>query len=162
MVLPYAMVLPRKAWKVCKQFAAAGGRVIVVGTPIESDETGASLRDEFYELLELPGISLDHYLAGLDAICTLPKYRAQRLEVCRSLPQDWPRIQASMEGEANHVNNTAGNLSLLSDLDPKERLVDLLSDALTIPIESYSDNLRWRLTQSDGERAWTSPIWIEN
>lgn len=150
LVLPYALALPRRAFAVAAAFAQAGGRVIFVGTPVAVDEEGQSLAGDFARLLGTPEIGGEHYLAGLAAVATLPPYRPQRLEVCRPLPAEWPRLRISCEGETHGVASPDGHAIFLSDLDPGQRLIECLEDKLSDDVRAYGDNLLWRLYRGPG------------
>jgi hypothetical protein len=149
LVVPYALAMPRDAFAACATFAKAGGRVVFVGTPVTRDERGDSLAEDFAQLLDTPVMTAEHYLDGLDAICTLPDYRPQRLEVCRPLPADCPRVDVSCEGERHAVPSPDGNAVFLTDLDPQQRLVERIEDALSPEVEAHGDNLLWRLYRGD-------------
>ena len=146
LVVPYAMVMPRKAFDVCVAFAKAGGRVVFVGTPVTCDETGNPLSAEFAGLLEMPEMTAAHYMRGFE--CTLPSFRPQRIESCRQLSRKLPHRLVSCEGEIHGVKS--GNAVFLTDLDPGERLIEQIEDALDAPVKSYGDNLLWRLYRSGG------------
>jgi hypothetical protein len=152
LIVPYALAMPRDAFAACAKFAAAGGRVVFVGTPVARDEQGRSLAEDFAALLGVPVMGAERYLEGLGAICNLPDYRPQRLEVCRPLPPDWPRVEVSCEGERHAVTRPEGNAVFLSDLDPGQRLVERIEDALAPEVEAHGDNLLWRLYRGgDGD-----------
>ncbi|NQU39175.1 MAG: hypothetical protein HQ523_04410 [Lentisphaerae bacterium] len=150
LIVPYALVLPREAFDACAAFARAGGRVVFVGTPVARDERGESLAEDFARLLDVPAMTAERYMEGLEAICDLPNYRPQRLEVCRPLPADWPRVLVSCEGERHGVASPDGNAVFLSDLDPGQRLVERIEDAVSPEVEAYGENLLWRLYRGDG------------
>lgn len=145
LIMPYALVLPRDAWDVCAAFAAAGGRVVFVGTPVSSDSEGGSLANDFAALLDCPAMSAEEYLAGVDAVCSLPDYRPQRIEVCRPLADELPRKLVSCEGEVHGIVNERGNVVFLTDLDPQQRLIQRIEDALSGEVSALGDNLLWRL-----------------
>jgi hypothetical protein len=152
LIVPYGLAMPRDAFAACATFARAGGRVVFIGTPVARDEQGRSLVEDFAALLDVPVMSAERYLEGLEAICKLPDYRPQRLEVCRPLPPDWPRVEVSCEGERHAVTSPDGNTVLLTDLDPGQRLVERIEDALAPEVEAHGDNLLWRLYRGgDGD-----------
>lgn len=145
LVMPYASVLPRKAFAMCAAFARAGGKVVFVGMPVSADEDGISLAKEFAGLLDVPVMSAEHYLAGIQAACTLPDYRPQRLEVCRPLPADWPRLLVSCEGEPHGVVSKDGSVVFLTDFDPQQRLIERIEGVLPVNVQAHGGNLLWRL-----------------
>lgn len=144
LVVPYGLVMPKDAFAACQAFAQGGGRLIFVGTPVATDERGNPLAEAFASLLDMPTIQAEHYLAGLQAVCTLPSIRAQRLEVCRPLQAGLPRGLTSCEGEPHGVISMAGNTVFLTDLDPQDRLIDRITDILPTNIRGHGDNLLWR------------------
>ena len=141
LIVPYALVMPRKAFQTCQAFAQAGGRLVFVGTPVAFDETGVSLSAEFATLLEMPEMSAEHYMRGFN--CTLPDFRPQRLEACRQLSSDLPNKLVSCEGEVHGVK--AGETVFLTDLDPQHRLIEQMGEAVGQPVKGHGGNLRWRL-----------------
>jgi len=145
LIVPYAVVLPRKAFETCASFAKAGGRLVFVGTPVAADENGKSLTKDFAELLEMPEMTAEHYMRGL--FCELPEFRPQRLEVCRPLSSELPNKLVSIEGEIHGA--LAGQTVFLTDLDPKQRLVDQIEDAMEKPVKAYGDNILWRLYRDE-------------
>ncbi|MDD5198297.1 MAG: hypothetical protein PHC88_00710 [Terrimicrobiaceae bacterium] len=149
LVMPYALVLPGKAFEVCAAFSRAGGRVIFVGTPVAADDQGCSLTDAFAGLLGIPPMTAEHYMAGLDAVCTMPDCRLQRLEVCRPLAAGLPRALVSCEGETHGVVSEEGNAVFLTDLDPQERLLERIEDALSDDVQAHGSNLLWRLYRGE-------------
>ncbi len=151
LIVPYGLVMPRKAFETCVEFARAGGRVVFVGTPVACDESGHSLRADFADLLEMPEMTAEHYMRGIDAECTLPTYRAQRLEVCRQLSRELPNKLVSLEGEIHGAR--AGQAVFLTDLDPQQRLIDQIEDALETPVTAHGENLLWRLYRDDSGEA---------
>ena len=151
LILPYASILPREAWKQCCAFVSAGGGVIFTGTPPERDVEGAALNAEFANLLNMPELPLETYLAAVDAICTLPQHRPDQLDICVELEGDPGAIVTSIEGERHGMQNEEGNLIYLSDLDPRERLLDIIEPWLNTDVTCYSDSILWRLYR-DGER----------
>jgi len=145
LVVPYALVIPRKAFEVCMAFAKAGGRVVFVGTPVAFDEFGCALSSDFAKFLEMPEMTAEHYMGGFD--CTLPAFRPQRLEVCRQLAKNLPNKLVSCEGEIHGVK--AGNAVFLTDLDPQQRLIEQIEDAWDMPVRAYGGNLLWRLYRDE-------------
>ena len=151
LIVPYGLVIPRKAFEACVAFANAGGRLVFVGTPVAFDETGESLAADFAGLLEMPEMSADHYMRGLDASCTLPKFRAQRLEVCRQLSSELPNKLESCEGEIHGVR--AGEVIFLTDLDPKNRLIEHIEPVLESQVTAHGGNILWRLYRGAADDA---------
>jgi hypothetical protein len=151
LVMPYALALPRAAFAKCVEFARAGGRVVFVGTPVCCDENGVSLVAEFAALLAMPPLAAEPYMRGLEAVCTLPDYRPQRLEICRPLDESLPNKLVSMEGEVHGVTGPGGHAVFLTDLDPQHRLLEHLEDVLNPAVRAYGDNLLWRLYRGEGE-----------
>lgn len=149
LVMPYAMAMPRRAFDICANFAKAGGRLVFVGTPVAFDENGKSLSADFAKLLEMPEMSAEHYMMGLDVECTLPQFRPQILEVCRQLSSDLPNKLVSCEGEIHGVRSERGNVVFLTDLDPQQRLVDQIEDKLSKTVRVHGENILWRLYRSD-------------
>ena len=139
LIVPYALVMPRKAFEVCQAFAKAGGRIVFVGTPVAFDESGEALSADFARLLEMPEMSAEHYMDGFD--CTFPSSRPYRIEACRQLSSALPNKLVSCEGEIHGVQ--AGNTVFLTDLDPQLRLIEQIEDAR--PIKAHGSNLLWRL-----------------
>lgn len=152
LVLPYAAVLPRAAWEKCRELARGGGKIIFVGTPVEMDTAGQLLRDEFAQLLDMPVLTLERYLAALTAVCTLPLDRPENLDVCVPLDGEESRLLISLENERHGVRNATGNVIYISDLDPRERLLHLLEAWLTPEVTCHSASIQWRLYR-DGPRA---------
>ncbi len=151
LIVPYGLVMPRKAFEACVAFAKAGGRLVFVGTPVAFDETGESLAAEFARLLDMPEMTADHYMRGLDAACTLPKFRAQRLEVCRELSSELPNKLQSCEGEVHGVS--AGEVIFLTDLDPKNRLLEHVESVLNSAVIAHGGNILWRLYRGEADEA---------
>jgi len=145
LIVPYALVLPRKAFETCVAFAKAGGKLVFVGTPVASDENGKSLTKDFAELLEMPEMAAEHYMRGF--FCELPGFRPQRLEVCRPLSSDLPNKLVSIEGEVHGAR--AGQTVFLTDLDPQHRLLDQIEDAIEKPVKAHGDNILWRLYRDE-------------
>lgn len=149
LVLPYASVLPALAWEKCAQFVQAGGRVIFTGPPPAWTVEGVCLEDEFAEMMGLPGWSLVRYLNRIDAVCTLPKYRPDRLDVVCELTGEPERVLVSTEGERHGITNMEGNAVYLSDLDPRERLMDVIEPWLKSEVTCWSDTILWRLYREE-------------
>ena len=139
LIVPYALVMPRKAFESCLEFVKAGGRIIFVGTPVAFDESGESLSADFAKLLEMPEMSAEHYMDGFD--CTFPSSRPYRIEACRQLSSALPNKLVSCEGESHGVR--AGNTVFLTDLDPQLRLIEQIEDVKSI--KAHGSNLLWRL-----------------
>lgn len=153
LVVPYGLVMPRKAFDISVAFAHAGGRLVFVGTPVACDEDGQSLTAEFARLCEMPELTAEHYMQGLEVECTLPLYRPQRLEVCRQLSGDLPNKLVSREDEIHGVTAGEGNVVFLTDLDPQQRLLDRIEDVLDKTVTAHGANLLWRLYRdATGER----------
>lgn len=151
LILPYATVLPREAWDKCCEFARVGGRIVFVGTPPELDVEGFSLRAAFAKLMDMPELPLDTYLQGIDAVCSLPHYRSDRLDVYFELRGNSTRCLTSIEGERHGLRSPSGNIVYLSDLDPRERLLQVIETWLDSGVECFSDSILWRLYR-EGER----------
>jgi len=149
LVVPYALVMPRAAFQMCLSFVKGGGRLVFVGTPVAFDEAGNSQSPDFAGIFHMPEMSAEHYMRGFD--CTLPAFRPQRLEVCRQLSSDLPNKLVSSEGEIHGLKT--GEAVFLTDLDPQERLVDQITDALMPTVKGYGDNLLWRLFRDGGGEA---------
>lgn len=149
-VLPYASILPRAAWEICRAFADAGGNIIFVGPPPDLNLEGESLSGAFAQMMEMPELTLADYLERIDAVCQLPTHRADQLDVCCELLCDPEQILISVEEEAHGLKHPGGNVVYLSDLDPRERLLDVVQSWLAPKIECYSDNILWRLYRQDG------------
>ena len=150
LILPYASVLPRKAWKQCLAFAHAGGKIVFTGTPPDCDVEGASLSADFARLMALPELSLPRYLSEMDAEYTLPVHRSEALDVCLELEVDPLRLLTSIEGERHGVRNEAGNVVYLSDLDPRGRLLQVIAPWLEPEVECFSNGILWRLYREGG------------
>lgn len=151
LIVPYALVMPRRAFEVCMAFAKAGGRLIFVGTPVTYDENGKSLSADFASLLDMPEIGAEHYMRGFDVECTLPKFRPQRLEVCRQLSSALPNKLVSREGEIHGVH--AGNTVFLTDLDPQDRLIEQMEGAMEKSVAIHGSNLLCRLYSDESGEA---------
>jgi hypothetical protein len=147
LVVPYGMAMPRQAFEACAAFSRAGGRVVFVGTPVAFDETGRPLSADFAELLEMPEMSAEHYMRGFDVEYTLPEIRPQRLEVCRQLSAALPNKLVSCEGEVHGVRS--GETVFLTDLDPQDRLLEQIEDALEKAVRAHGKNLLWRLYRDE-------------
>jgi hypothetical protein len=145
LVLAYASILPRAAWDRAVELAQAGGTVIFTGTPPDQDTDGNKLIAEFAALLEMPELPLDRYLAGIDAACTLPAGRPQQLDVTYPLRGDAKRITLSVEDEPHAIHNAQGNVHYLTDLDPLERMIDVIEPALMPAVRCASSSILWRL-----------------
>ena len=85
------------------------------------------------------------------ASCTLPKFRAQRLEVCRQLSSELPNKLESCEGEIHGVR--AGEVIFLTDLDPKNRLIEHIDPVLESPVAAHGGNILWRLYRGAADDA---------
>ena len=151
LVLAYASILSAEAWAKCLEFAHAGGKLVFVGTPPHLDTEGASISGDFRCLLEMPELSLPDYLAGIDAAYTLPGYRADILDVHYELEGKSPRHLISIEGQKHGVRNASGNVVYLTDLDPRERLMEVIAPWLNGEVTVHSDSILWRLYR-DGAR----------
>jgi hypothetical protein len=149
LVVPYALAMPRKAFDVCAKFAKAGGRVIFVGTPAAFDEKGKPLSADFAKLLEIPEMTAEHYMRGIDVECTLPSFRPQVLEVCRQLSPELPNKLVSCEGEIHGVKAKKSNAVFLTDLDPQQRLVDQIEGNLCKTVKVHGGNILWRLYRDE-------------
>ncbi|MFA6292444.1 MAG: hypothetical protein WC637_11715, partial [Victivallales bacterium] len=149
LVIPYALVMPRKAFGICAAFAKSGGKLVFVGTPVASDENGKSLSADFAKLLEIPEMSAEHYMGGLDVECSLPAYRPQRLEVCRQLSSRLANKLVSCEDEIHGVKTKSGNVVFLTDLDPQQRLLEQIGDTLHKTVKVHGDNILWRLYRDE-------------
>ncbi|MEI6421760.1 MAG: hypothetical protein WCP55_06035 [Lentisphaerota bacterium] len=145
LVVPYALVMPRKAFEICAKFAKSGGRLVFVGTPVAFDEIGKPLSADFAKLLGIPEMTAEHYMRGFDVECTLPAFRPQRLEACRQLSSNLPNKLVSCEGEIHGVKASGANVIFLTDLDPQQRLVEQIDDVLDNTVKVHGDNLLWRL-----------------
>ena len=122
-----------------------------IAPEFKADEFQA-LRDEYAELLGMPVLSLERYLAAIAAVCTLPLNRAENLDVCPPLDGDKTRLIVSMENEPHGIRNVAGNVIYISDLDPRERLLHLLESWITPEVTCHSASIMWRLYR-EGTRA---------
>ncbi|MBI4720497.1 MAG: hypothetical protein HY770_04630 [Chitinivibrionia bacterium] len=151
LIVPYALAMPRKAFDACVAFARSGGRLVFVGTPVAFDEDGTSLTADFARLLDMPEMTAEQYLRGLDVECAMPPFRPQQLEVCRQLPTDLPRALRSCEGEVHGVASPGGNTVFLTDLDPGQRLVDQLAQEGEKTLRVHGDNILWRLYRGDSD-----------
>lgn len=152
LVLPYASVLPRQAWNRCAEFARAGGKIIFSGPPPAMDSEGSSLELEFAKLLDISPLPLQDYLDGIASSCRLSPMRPQRLDVSYPLRGDYARIYISSEGEPHGIQNLAGNVHYITDLDPRERLIPLIEGSIRPEVHCFSDSMLWRLYR-DGERS---------
>ncbi len=150
LILPYAAVLPREAWNACRSFVEAGGKAVFIGPPPDIDTDGEPIREEFAQLMGMPVLGLEKYLAGIDGACTLPTYRPQQLDAL--FPLDGDRVQFSIEGEPNRIDNETQNAVYLTDLDPRGRLRQIIEQWLEPEVVCYSDTMQWRLYR-DEERA---------
>jgi hypothetical protein len=149
LVLPYASILPPKAWQIVREFGAAGGKVVFVGPPPALTTEGECLVGEFSELFDMPELSLSHYLSAIDAQCDLPDSRPDQLEVCCRLDESIERVFTNIEGEAHGIRNAAGNLCYLSDLEPGAGLVKVVEPWLQQEVRCFSDSIFWRLYRED-------------
>ena len=153
LVMPYASVLPRAAWKKCVEFAKAGGILIFTGTPPDTEVEGGSLVAEFAALLDMPELPLSRYLAGIDAVCTLPNGRPQQLHVSYPLRGDAARLYTSIEDEPHGIRSPSGNVHYLTDLDPLDRFFDVLEPNLTKgKVHVSSPTILWRLFRDSAQR----------
>ena len=149
LVLPFATVLPRAAWEKTLAFAKAGGKVVFTGTPPHIDTEGGSLAGEFSGLLDMPALPLEEYLAGIDAVCTLPNNRPQKLEITYPLAPADGREIISIEGEVHGIRSPDGNVVYITDLEPAGRLLDLIQPWLSPVATVYSETILWRPFRDD-------------
>lgn len=159
LVIPYALAMPRQAFETCRAFAKAGGRVVFVGTPVFADDSGRSLGKDFATLFGIPEMTASHYMAGLLAVCRLPPYRPQRLEVCRPLARSLPNTLVSCEGEIHGLKAQDEGAVFLTDLDPQERLIEAIEDRLSQRIVIHGANVIGRLYQGEGREALAVGSW---
>lgn len=150
LILPYASMLPRAAWEKCVEFARAGGRLVFTGTPPERQCEGGGLSAEFATLMDMPELPLADYLATLDSAFILSESRPNLLDVCVELEGNPQRLLTSIEGERHGVRNEAGNVVYLTDLDPRERLLDVIGPWLDPGVACYSGTILWRLYRDAG------------
>jgi hypothetical protein len=148
-IIPYGTVLPRQAWNNLVAFARAGGRLIFTGPPPDLDTEGNSLREEFAELLGMAPLPLKEYLKGIDAVCTLPIHRPEKLDVTYPLVGDADRIMTSIENEPHGICSEQGNVVYLTDLDPRVRLYQVIDSFISFPVTCYSSTMLWRLYRDD-------------
>jgi hypothetical protein len=151
LVLPYATVLPRAAWENVANFAKAKGRVVFVGTPPQWDLEGNSLVEAFAELLGAEPLPAADYLAAIDSRCTLPHGRPDKLDVYYPLAKGTERLRVSLEGEPHGITSADGNVIYLTDLDPRDRLLDILNGWVAPEVACFSDSILWRLYR-EGDR----------
>ncbi len=150
LVMPYASILPRMAWEKCRDFISAGGKVIFIGTPPDRDTDGLALRKEFAEIMGMEELGVESYLSGIDAIYRLPANRPEQLDVHYDLEDYSENVLQSSEGEAHAIRSRSGNAVFLSDLDPRERLVDMIEPWLDSSISCYADSILWRHYKEEG------------
>lgn len=151
LVLPYAAILSHAAWSKCWEFADAGGRIVFVGPPPEFDTEGFPLNEVFSQMLEMENLPLDVYLNKINSSCTLPQYRSDHLDVCYELKADFSNGMTSVEDQVHGIKNKKGNVVYISDLDPRERLLDIIEPWLSSRVICYSDSILWRLYR-EGDR----------
>jgi hypothetical protein len=150
LVLPFASILPRQAWEMCLEFAKAGGKIVFTGTPPAWDTEGGDLSIAFAELMEMPHLSLERYLSGVDAVCKLPAGRPQNLDIAYPLSGDPERLLTSIENEVHGIRNPNGNVIYLTDLEPGARLLEHLEPWLPREVVCYSETIMWRLYRDGG------------
>ena len=153
LVLPYASILPREAWEKTLEFARAGGKAVFTGAPPEMDTEGLAIREEFAEIMDMPVLPLELYLAGIESVCTLPApNRPDRLDVYYPIEGEQGRVLLSIEQEPHGIRSPKGNVIYLSDLDPRQRLLEIIEPWLSPEVTCYSDSIQWRLYR-DGDRS---------
>ncbi len=108
------------------------------------------MSSEFAQMMETPELTLADYLGKLDAVCELPRHRSDQLDVCCELPGESDQLLISLEEDRHGWRNLEGNAVYLSDLDPRERLLEIILPWLTPKIACYSDSILWRLYRKDG------------
>jgi len=152
LVLPYAVVLPDAAWQAVRSFADAGGRIAFNGAPPTLTTEGRDISAEFAQLAGLTKpISVDDYLHSLYSRYAVPSGRSVFLDCYVSLIGYAEKPLISVENEPHGVRSAAGNIVYLSDLDPRDRLLDLIASWLPSRLECYSDTILWRM-YTNGER----------
>jgi hypothetical protein len=151
LVMPYASVLPAAAWEVCKQFAASGGRLVFVGPPPSMTTEGADIADEFAAVAGLSTpLTLPDYVGALESRYALPAYRAAYLDCSVPLTGIASTLLTSVEGEPHAAESGDGHVVYLTDLDPRERLLDTVEPWLNPPIACHGDSILWKAYQ-DGD-----------
>jgi hypothetical protein len=143
-VLPYAAVLPRKAWDKCVEFAKQGGKLIIVATPVGFDTDGKSLEKDFAKLLDMPEVSLAHYLNALNDSGGLSWGRPPRLDLTYPLRGDKTRLQTDVEGEPSGILSPDGNVLYLTDADPRSRLLEVINSWAKPEVKCFSESIQWR------------------
>lgn len=152
LVVPYGSVISPGAWEACRKFAASGGRIVFVATPPHRDTSGNCLEEDFAAMMDMELLPLESYLAELDAICSLPLYRPDELDISVNVPGDSCRRLVSPEGEYHGMRSPEGNVIYLSSLDPRMRLVEFLEQWSHPDVVCHSDSILWRLYR-DGDRS---------
>ncbi len=149
LVMAYAAVLPEAAWRAAAAFARGGGQVVFVGPPPTSTTTGADLRAEFAEIAGLSEpLPFDDYWRSIKSWYTLPGGRASFLDCYVSLHAHSPSPLLSVENEPHGAANAAGNVVYLTDLDPRERLLDLVQGPAHAAATVHSDSVLWRVYEN--------------
>jgi hypothetical protein len=150
LIMPYAVALPRKAWEVCVAFARAGGKVIFVGPPPELDTEGKPLREEFAALLGMAPLSFADFRANIESFSPHWDGRPEKLDIIYPLRGEAERLLISVEDEPHGMRSPDGNVFYLTDLDPRERLLNLVKDLMQPEVRCHSDSIRWRLYRRGG------------
>ncbi len=146
LVMPYAVVILESVWQMCKKLASAGGHIVFVGPPPSLTVEGRDIAGEFAELVGLSEpLGYSDYKVALDARYTLPNHRADFLDCTISLEAYTTSPMVSIEGEPHGVSASDGRVVYLTDVDPRETLLNLISEWIQPDIACFSDSVMWRL-----------------
>jgi hypothetical protein len=152
LVLPYATIVPKAAWEAVTAFAEAGGRVAFVGPPPTATTEGGDISDHFAKMVGLSStLTAADYLRSIFSWYQLPKGRSAFLDCYVPLHAHSSRPLVSIENEPHGSADPTGKIVYLTDLDPRERLLDLVTEWAPPTAVCHSDSALWKLYVKDGQ-----------
>lgn len=153
LIMPYAMALPEKVWTVCKDFSAAGGKVVFIGPPPTITVDGRDIVAEFAEYAGIRPLPFAKFQQSVFNRCKLSLDGPHHWDVNVPLDITGGVPVLNREQEASCAKNKAGTFFYMTELVPREELADLLETLTQPQVTCYSDSIEWRLyRQSDGVR----------
>ena len=151
LVMPYAMALPEKVWSVCKDFAAAGGKVVFIGPPPTMTVEGRDIVAEFAKCAGIRPLPFAKFQQSVFNRCKLSLDGPHRWDMNVPLDITDGVLIPGREHEPSGVKNQAGTIFYFSELVLRGELADLLETMLTPVVTCHSDSIEWRLyRQADG------------